>query len=116
MIGKAGSQDVCSYAITYWHRHLRQAVEKGHECKDDRMWELLAGIINGEDPIIVKERLLDMSEAFENVARVGWLLFTVRWRDSSGTHSLTCLQKYNIERRKLAQLSTMLERIKVCYH
>jgi hypothetical protein len=56
MISRAGSQDVRSYAITYWHRHLRQAVEKGHECKDDRLWELLAGIVNGEDPIIMKDR------------------------------------------------------------
>jgi hypothetical protein len=113
MIGKAWSQDVRSYAITYWHRHMRQAVEEGHECKDDRMWELLAGIVNDEDPVITKGRPGDM---FENVAIVGWLLFMVRRRDSNGIHWLTCLQKYNLERAKLVQLSTILKTIKVsCY-
>ncbi|KAJ7831872.1 hypothetical protein B0H13DRAFT_1654481 [Mycena leptocephala] len=64
------------YSVQHWHLHLRQAVEEGATCEDERMWELVGEIVGKP---VVGIWAQDWMDAFVNVAAAGWgLLKEVR--------------------------------------
>ena len=75
-IVKAGSPGGIGnkYAITYWHRHVREA---GARCDDERMWMLLDEMLN-EGVVGVWTKNTDWLGMFTCVASTGWKLLKVR--------------------------------------
>ena len=75
-IVKAGSQggDGNEYAVTYWHRHMREA---GARCDDERMWMLLGEMLN-EGVVGVWTKSRNWPDMFVCVASTGWKLLKVR--------------------------------------
>jgi len=79
VIVNAGSQPECdySYACEHWDHHLRNAVEEGARCDDEKLWELLGDM--REDKVVnVWGHSHRGVGIFTNVATVGWLIFQVR--------------------------------------
>ena len=76
IIVTAGSQggNGNNYAVTYWHRHLREA---GARCDDERMWMLLGEMLN-EGVVRVWTKIEQLMHMFACVASVGWKLLKVR--------------------------------------
>jgi hypothetical protein len=78
VIVMAGSQSDIDrrYSVQHWHQHLRQAVEEGATCEDERMWNLFGWMV--EEALVkiwVKKALMDV---FGDVATAGWGLLKVR--------------------------------------
>ena len=76
IIVKAGSQggDGNKYAVTYWFEHVREA---GVRCDDERMWTLLAEMLN-EGVVRVWTKNRGWMYMFVCVASAGWKLLKVR--------------------------------------
>ena len=75
-IVKAGRHggDGNEYAVTYWHRHVREA---GARCDDERMWMLLDEMLN-EGVVGVWTKNRKWTDMFVCVASTGWKLLKVR--------------------------------------
>ena len=80
VIVNAGSQPELdhSYAGEHWDRHLRQAVEEGARCDDEKMWELLGDMIEDKVVNVWRHRARRGADMFMNVAAAGWFIFKVR--------------------------------------
>ncbi|KAJ7465633.1 hypothetical protein FB451DRAFT_1041453 [Mycena latifolia] len=71
VIVKAESQSniIWEYSVQHWHRHLRQAVEEGATCEDERMWNLFGWMV---EKAVVDGWSGNLMDVFVDVAAAGW--------------------------------------------
>jgi hypothetical protein len=76
VIVKAGSQDdiAWTYAVQYWHCHLRKAIEEG-ATYDERMWLLFRQVVKEAGANVWAQ---DPWGQFHDVATAAWGLLKVR--------------------------------------
>ncbi|KAJ7264565.1 hypothetical protein C8J57DRAFT_1331137 [Mycena rebaudengoi] len=77
VIVMAGSQSDIDweYSVYHWHQHLRQAVEEGATCEDERMWNLFGQMV---EEAVIDVWAKNLTEVWIDVATAGWGLLKVR--------------------------------------
>ncbi|KAJ7031712.1 hypothetical protein C8F04DRAFT_959888 [Mycena alexandri] len=74
VVVNAGSQPniALEYSVRHWYKHLEEAVKAGETCDDERMWNLLGGMV--QEAVVNVWAKDDLERLFVGLATAGWAL------------------------------------------